>query len=483
MGVMEARRRILLNQPHLVDASGNPIAFQTDMAAKMGVKAYFSPVQSGSGDPSPSNVRPISGWTGCNVTRCGKNLLNPDLWSTTNNKNYVNYATGQVVFQSNGYNSSDFVPVKSGATYQLHASMYGQASGGIAFYSDSNVSNYISGIQISSNTITDHTFTVPMAAKYMRFWNTTSIIPTSDVWLRLDGMTGNKEPYSGAEYPVTFPATGKNLLSKGIIPETSLSTFTFDKSQFVKAGTYTISFTSTSATNWRYYVRGFDSNGTVLGDGFMSGSGMSYRSDFQGYLSGQNITDTSRIITTNQDCCLAFGLLLGDVTASTTVTGAQLESGQTATAYEPFTNTIYGGYVDLERGVVVADKMLVKLNGSEAWQSNSAITNGYYYKEDRSVSTSTYILSDKYVSTQIPGNQMVAGQMKKASTNMNFCTTFATVEAWKEELAENNVKLVFELNNLIIYPLSSFTTPKTLKGQNTIWSDTNGNVSLKYWKH
>ena len=31
------------------------------------------PVQSGSGDPSPQNVRPISGWSGANVTRCGKN--------------------------------------------------------------------------------------------------------------------------------------------------------------------------------------------------------------------------------------------------------------------------------------------------------------------------------------------------------------------------------------------------------------------------
>lgn len=31
--------------------------------------------QSGSGDPSPSNVRPISGWDSVNVTRCGKNLF------------------------------------------------------------------------------------------------------------------------------------------------------------------------------------------------------------------------------------------------------------------------------------------------------------------------------------------------------------------------------------------------------------------------
>ena len=31
------------------------------------LKGYINPVQSGSGDPSPSNVRPITGWTGMNV--------------------------------------------------------------------------------------------------------------------------------------------------------------------------------------------------------------------------------------------------------------------------------------------------------------------------------------------------------------------------------------------------------------------------------
>jgi ribosomal protein L11 len=32
-------------------------------------------VQAGSGDPSPTNVRPITGWTGAKVMRCGKNFL------------------------------------------------------------------------------------------------------------------------------------------------------------------------------------------------------------------------------------------------------------------------------------------------------------------------------------------------------------------------------------------------------------------------
>lgn len=34
----------------------------------------INPVQAGSGDPSPTNIRAISGWTGVNVARTGKNL-------------------------------------------------------------------------------------------------------------------------------------------------------------------------------------------------------------------------------------------------------------------------------------------------------------------------------------------------------------------------------------------------------------------------
>ena len=58
-------------------ASGSVAAF-ADGADDMPVeslKCYIEPVQSGSGTPSPSNVRAISGWTGVNVTAEGKNLL------------------------------------------------------------------------------------------------------------------------------------------------------------------------------------------------------------------------------------------------------------------------------------------------------------------------------------------------------------------------------------------------------------------------
>lgn len=65
--------------------SGNPIYFD-DGASNIPVKELIvslEPKQSGSGDPSPSNVRPISGHDGVTVKRYGKNLLQNSMSSVT----------------------------------------------------------------------------------------------------------------------------------------------------------------------------------------------------------------------------------------------------------------------------------------------------------------------------------------------------------------------------------------------------------------
>ena len=43
----------------------------------------LEPIQSGSGDPSPDNVRPISGFTGVNVQRTGKNIFGGETMADT----------------------------------------------------------------------------------------------------------------------------------------------------------------------------------------------------------------------------------------------------------------------------------------------------------------------------------------------------------------------------------------------------------------
>ena len=72
-----SNKKITVSQvPVRKTASGNIASFSDGTGDPfLEVKVDINPVQSGSGDPSPSNVRPISGWNGANVTKCGKNLF------------------------------------------------------------------------------------------------------------------------------------------------------------------------------------------------------------------------------------------------------------------------------------------------------------------------------------------------------------------------------------------------------------------------
>jgi hypothetical protein len=61
-------------------------------------------VQAGNGDPSPTNVRPISGWSAVNVYRSGKNLLNPSDNSLIQYNQDGNTRYGVIFSKSGTYN-------------------------------------------------------------------------------------------------------------------------------------------------------------------------------------------------------------------------------------------------------------------------------------------------------------------------------------------------------------------------------------------
>lgn len=59
-----------------VDLSGQVVSFQAGEAGLTFEKmvVHIEPVQSGSGDPSPDNIRPITGWTMVNLYQAGYNM-------------------------------------------------------------------------------------------------------------------------------------------------------------------------------------------------------------------------------------------------------------------------------------------------------------------------------------------------------------------------------------------------------------------------
>ncbi len=67
--------------------SGTVVSCQPVQGYPLKVVSRIDPVQSGSGDPSPDNIRPITGWTGVQLSCNGKNLMdnrNVFLYGATN---------------------------------------------------------------------------------------------------------------------------------------------------------------------------------------------------------------------------------------------------------------------------------------------------------------------------------------------------------------------------------------------------------------
>ena len=59
-------------------ASGNPATFTTDVKkALAGLTIPFTPIQTGSGDPAPDNIRDILGRTGIRISYSGSDTSNP----------------------------------------------------------------------------------------------------------------------------------------------------------------------------------------------------------------------------------------------------------------------------------------------------------------------------------------------------------------------------------------------------------------------
>jgi len=95
----------------LSSASGSIASFSDGSPAPVtALSVGIEPVQEGTGDPSPDNVRPISGHTQAVVTRTGKNLFD---YSARTSNYYLDTSTGQPVPQ-NGYYVTPYIPVQAG---------------------------------------------------------------------------------------------------------------------------------------------------------------------------------------------------------------------------------------------------------------------------------------------------------------------------------------------------------------------------------
>ena len=361
VSVLDTRRKILLNTPHIDTSVGDLVTFNTDLSAPLkSCKVGFLPVQEGEGDPSPDNVREIKGWNVVTTTRCGKNLIDKTAYE-------------------NIYTTYDYID----SSYRCKK------------------------IQLKPNT------------------------------------------------------------------------------------TYTVSFTSTGA----------DANVIIL-------------FNYTSHVNGNTFLDLrkasgSKTYTTDDTGCLYIGSVNTNndkYNARMSVCEIQIEEGLTATDYEPYTGqtypitfpteagTIYGGYIDLVSGELVTDRAIKTFDGSENWGVyNPDNYDSYCFTldiSDKKIKQETTICN-KYKNVRVACGADGNGKFGVFSDHvylgrLYFTRPNETFEkdktVWKAWLAENSIQICYELAEPIHYQL----TPQqilTLKGINNVYSDTNGQMEIKYWKH
>ena len=355
---------------YVVESTSGSVASFPDGADSIPMKdviVHIEPVQAGSGDPSPENVRPITGWTMAKVTRTGKNLINiPDGAQTVN---------GVTTTISDGI-----------------VTLAGTATSRAVIYLARNL-----------------------------------FIPAGS--FRLNGA------------PESFPVGCYLNFSSGNGISVSEATNNHDVS-------FTLNSPSTAAPE--SYIRIDIASGT------------------------------------NTD-----GLVLKPMIRNSDDIGADYEPYHADTYSITFTTeagTVYGGVLDVTRGVLTVDRAMVTLDGS----NNESIINttGEYantalWSSYSSIGTKNAIFISDKLKTINPSAASVSANLwnvwcSTVAPRMWFSIpkTLTTNEGLRAYLAENPITVIYPLATPITYQL----TPQeitSLLGTNNLWADT-GNSDVEY---
>ena len=470
-----------LDQLVPTDSASGSVASFSDGGDDLPIKSLqvaITPVQSGSGTPSPSNIRPISGYSGKNVM--------PNITGTYNGITFTANADGSVHCQGTAIEAIwTYVEQYVDLPYKdIHV------GDTVSLWSDTQVAvfGYNGSTSLGSATAkagNKNTFTIPQNStrlrliQYCKSSQTTvgeSINTNGKYYLaKENSYTGWTPPFC-----MTLKRTGKNLIDDSVLYQDGnqvvfgQNTVRTTRGLYLGAGTYTVTV-SCSKTAIIYVGTEDAPNGTGIGN-----------------------TSTSRSFTLNKSQNVAIwaylsGLLVSDITS------VQLELGSTATTYSPYqgntytvslssAGTVYGGTLDVVKGTLTVDREIVDL-GTLSWRSFTTANHERFSATDSSIKgaatnklanaiCSCYALETSnnvysHTSNNIFGIDTI-GQITV------YDSSYAT--AWDASVFTTDMsgkKLVYELATPLTYALSE-TQINTLLGVNNVWADA-GDTSVNFY--
>ena len=219
----------------VVDSTSGNIASFSDGADGVPLKdlvVNISPVQSGTGDPSPSNVRAISGATECNIVRCGKNLFG--------NVQYGKFIANNAVEDRDpaAHWGILYLPTPPG-TYKLSITDLDGYVGSIAAYvcdENKNITSRYTVINAGGITLPySYTFVSSASTPYFCFSGYNSVAnggvamigTTAKIQLEYSQTVTDFEAYNGNTYNVSFGSSAGTVYGGTLDVTTGMLTMTW----------------------------------------------------------------------------------------------------------------------------------------------------------------------------------------------------------------------------------------------------------------
>ena len=200
------------------DVNGGMVTV-TDAAERgaLGVVSAIATVQSGTGDPSPDNVRPISGWDTVGLSRTRKNMLGFEDFSLTSTGVYTDtYTDGVFRREVSQYVTTTFAVSKTAMTYLKHNHIPAGTYTFTATYTgNTTYKGLYLEVTLSDGTIAQlpngETTTITQGGTITGVRMTSQSLlsgTTIECTMQLEAGTGTSyEPYSGATMTAALPET------------------------------------------------------------------------------------------------------------------------------------------------------------------------------------------------------------------------------------------------------------------------------------
>lgn len=463
------RKLMLLNAiagPKAVEytASGNPVVFETNIAKPLRrLSLSLLPRQSGTGDPSPSNIRPLLPWGEVGTWTTGGNLID-------DSKRYLNAAATSYFF---GATSSDYeIPLKAG-TYTISVEFddnYG------LYYKEENSAAV--AIWSAGKDTREKTFTIEGGVYRFYAYNmaTSGGIDPEKVHKIMLNVGSTALPYVPYTPITPHPVNlGKNLLpNKTVVYGNNLVIGNDENSANIPltAGTYTFSVYSSKAVALIYRKSGGDL--------------INIKS------SGGNTGLRKASFTLTEDAVCEFMVYISGGVQPTDVSWFQLESGNVdAPVYQPYIPPVYGcELVFTSEGIQVWGTYAIKtFNGSERWAKAADAWNtddtGFciqYSEIKNSDNVPIPMCNLLKIVTNFSLNHGEIANVIASSYNLRLRTVSSySLEDFKAFLAENPLTIAYKLSTPVLLATLTPQQVSAIVGVNTVWSDADG-VDVTYLK-